>query len=177
MRHRVALIAALGLSVILGGTAFGGVLYNNLTPNTMIAIATRPDVGSFEIEAGDDFVATSQVSITSAAFVGLEVPGSAGAPSVQDVVVEILSCLSKRFQCWSDLRASNFFNSRSTHARQFSFRRGFCQSRQCRGRPVDVYHVGREFDFYRSQQHTTWWHTPVSEPGYRWQRIPYRPGS
>jgi hypothetical protein len=62
MRYRVALIAALGLSGILGGTAFGGVLYNNLTPNNMIAIATRPDLpGSFEIKAGDDFVAASQV--------------------------------------------------------------------------------------------------------------------
>jgi hypothetical protein len=84
------LIAALGLSELLAGSASGSVIYNNLTPNNLIAIAARPDLpGSFEIEAGDDFVATSSVSITSASFVGLEVPGTGGLPAVQDVVVEI----------------------------------------------------------------------------------------
>jgi hypothetical protein len=56
----------------------------------MIGIATRPGLpGSFEIEAGDDFVATSPVSITSASFVGLEVPGTGSVPAVQDLVLEI----------------------------------------------------------------------------------------
>src|SRR5215475_8304981 len=90
MRDRVALIAAFGLSGILAGSAYGDVIYNNLTPNNSIGIAARPGLpGSFEIEAGDDFVATSPVSITSASFVGLEVPGSTGLPAVQDLVVEI----------------------------------------------------------------------------------------
>src|SRR5215467_1722358 len=89
MRHRVVLIAALGLSAMLAGSASADVIYNNLTPNNMIGIATRPGTpGSFEIEAGDDFVATTAVSLTSASFVGLVVPGS-GLPTVQDVVVEI----------------------------------------------------------------------------------------
>jgi hypothetical protein len=89
MRDRVALIAALGLSVMLASSASGSVIYDNLTPNSMIGIATRPGLpGSFEIEAGDDFVATSPVSITSASFVGLEVSGT-GVPSVQDLVLEI----------------------------------------------------------------------------------------
>jgi hypothetical protein len=90
MRERVVLIAALGLGALLAGSASGSVIYNNLTPNNQIAIAARPSLpGSFEIEAGDDFVATSSVSITSASFVGLEVPGTGGVPAVQDVVVEI----------------------------------------------------------------------------------------
>jgi len=90
MRARVISIAVLGLSAMLAGSASGSVIYNNLTPSNVIGIATRPDVGgAFEIEAGDDFVATSSVSITSASFVGLEVPGSSGLPAVQDVVVEI----------------------------------------------------------------------------------------
>jgi hypothetical protein len=86
----VALIAALGLSgMMLAGSASADVIYDNLTPNTMIGVATRPSTpGSFEIEAGDDFVATTPVSITSASFIGLVVQGS-GAPTVQDVTLEI----------------------------------------------------------------------------------------
>ena len=90
MRHLVAWTAALGLSAILAGSAYGStIIYNNLTPNNMMGIATRPDLpGSFEIEAGDDFVASLPVMITSASFVGLEV-GGAASPSVQDLVAEI----------------------------------------------------------------------------------------
>ena len=96
MRDQVALIAALSLSATLGGSAFGSVIYNNLTPNTSIAIATRPSTASsFEIEAGDDFVATSPVSINSASFVGLVVPGGAGTPMVQDLVLEIYRVFPK----------------------------------------------------------------------------------
>jgi hypothetical protein len=87
------LIAALGLSAMLAGSASGSVIYDNLTPNNMMAIATRPGLpGSIEIEAGDDFVATTGVSVTSASFVGLAVsavPGLLDISSVQDVVVEI----------------------------------------------------------------------------------------
>jgi hypothetical protein len=65
-------------------------LYNNLTPNTMMAIATRPaSTGSFEIEAGDDFVLGSQSTINSASFVGLVVPGSSGMPPISEIVVEM----------------------------------------------------------------------------------------
>jgi hypothetical protein len=90
MRDHVALIAALGLSAILCGSAFGGVIYDNLTPNNLMAIASRPSPpASFEIEAADDFVTTSPVSVMSASFVGLEVPGTGGIPAVQDLVVEM----------------------------------------------------------------------------------------
>lgn len=90
MREHTALVTALCLSALLTGSASGSVIYNNLAPNNLIGIASRPDLpGSFEIEAADDFVATSSVSITSASFVGLEVPGTGGVPAVQDVVIEI----------------------------------------------------------------------------------------
>src|SRR5215467_6551586 len=79
MRDRVAFIAALGFSAMLAGSAYGDVIYNNLTPNNMIAIASRPSPpSSFEIEAGDDFVSTNPVSVMSASFVGLVVSGSGG---------------------------------------------------------------------------------------------------
>ena len=74
----------------LGSSAFGATIYNNLTPSNLMGIATRPDVGgAFEIEAGDDFFLGSQTLITSATFVGLIVPGSAGAPGISDIVAEM----------------------------------------------------------------------------------------
>jgi len=68
----------------------GAVIYNNLTPNNLMAIATRPDTPSFEIEAGDDFVLGSRTSINGASFTGLFVPGpTGGATSASQVIVEI----------------------------------------------------------------------------------------
>jgi hypothetical protein len=68
----------------------GATVYNNLTPNNAMAIATRPDTSSFEIEAADDFSLGSQTSINSASFVGLIVPGSGGGtPTVSQVVAEM----------------------------------------------------------------------------------------
>lgn len=65
-------------------------LYDNLTPNNSLAIATRTDTGvPFEIEAADDFVVTTQSLVKSAIFTGLIVPSQAGSPSVSQVAVEI----------------------------------------------------------------------------------------
>src|SRR5215813_12496011 len=90
MLRQVACVATLCLAGPLAVPAIGAVIYNNLTPNNMIAIATRPDTpGAFEIEAADDFLAGSPVRITSASFVGLIVPGTSGTPSISDVVAEI----------------------------------------------------------------------------------------
>jgi hypothetical protein len=95
MRDRIALIAVIGLGTMLASSAFGSViLYNNLNPNNFIGIATRPGTSSFEIEAGDDFVLTNSVSITSASFIGLLVPGT-GSPTVQDLVLEIYRVFPK----------------------------------------------------------------------------------
>jgi len=66
------------------------VIYDNLTPNSQMAIASRPGgPGTFEIEAADDFLLSSSTSITSASFIGLMVPGTAGTPSISDIQIEI----------------------------------------------------------------------------------------
>jgi hypothetical protein len=79
----------------LATPAVGGTIYNNLTPNNLMAIATRPDsTGAFEIETGDDFNLGSRTSINGASFVGLVVPGS-GIPSISEVVVEMYRVFPK----------------------------------------------------------------------------------
>jgi len=66
------------------------VIYSNLTPNSQMAIASRPGgPGTFEIEAADDFLLSSSTSVTSASFIGLMVPGASGTPSISDIQVEI----------------------------------------------------------------------------------------
>src|ERR1700732_104909 len=89
MRNSVPFFSA-ALLAMFAAPSFGAVIYNNLTPNNMIAVATRPATFSFEIEAADDFVLTSPTVIKAASFVGLLVPGAAGGtPSISDLVVEI----------------------------------------------------------------------------------------
>jgi hypothetical protein len=81
---------------MLAAPAFGDTIYNNLTPNNQIAVATRPETpGVFEIEAGDDFLLGSQTIINKASFVGLIVPGTGGAPSISDVVAEMYRVFPK----------------------------------------------------------------------------------
>jgi hypothetical protein len=79
-------------AAVLTAPAPAAVIYNNLTPNDQMAIATRTDAsGLFEIETGDDFVLTSQTLINSASFIGLFVPAPGGgpAPSISDLVMEM----------------------------------------------------------------------------------------
>jgi len=64
MRHARSL-TMLSLGCLVVTTAAGAELYNNLTPNNSMAVATRPDsAGAFEIEAGDDFILGTQTSLT-----------------------------------------------------------------------------------------------------------------
>jgi hypothetical protein len=80
----------LSLGCLVVTTAAGAELYNNLTPNNSMAVATRPDsAGAFEIEAGDDFILGTQTSLTSASFIGLIVNSSGGATTISDVTTEI----------------------------------------------------------------------------------------
>jgi hypothetical protein len=74
---------------MLASSAAGDTIYNNLTPNNSIGMASRPDTTAFEIETGDDFLLQGEALITSAAFDGLLVPGIGGTPSISQVVVEI----------------------------------------------------------------------------------------
>jgi len=87
--QRVFVLFTLGVSCLLTTPIFAGPIYNNLTPNNSMAVATRPDTSAFEIEAGDDFFVGAQTSITSASFVGLYVPGTAGAAAISSLVAEI----------------------------------------------------------------------------------------
>ncbi|HTD89585.1 MAG TPA: hypothetical protein VK663_02910, partial [Burkholderiales bacterium] len=60
-------------------TATAAPIYNNLTPNTQIAVASRPAGASVtEIEAADDFVLSSQTTLNSASLIGRFVPGVNG---------------------------------------------------------------------------------------------------
>ncbi len=80
----------LWLGIALGVSANADVIYNNLTPNNLIGMASRPaSAGGIEIEAADDFLLGSAARITSASFTGLFVPGTGGTASVSQVVIEI----------------------------------------------------------------------------------------
>ena len=77
------------LVCFLISSASAATIYNNLTPNNMIGVASRPDLpGTFEIEAADDFFLSGQTIITSASFVGLIVGGT-GTPTITDIVAEM----------------------------------------------------------------------------------------
>jgi hypothetical protein len=88
---RSVFIHLIAAGAALVSTASGSVIYNNLTPNNQIAVATRPGApGASEIEAGDDFLLTGAGIINSASFVGLLVPGpTGGSVSITDLVVEM----------------------------------------------------------------------------------------
>src|SRR5215471_8451368 len=90
MRYGFSCVIALGAAAMLAAPALADtVIYNDLTPNNMMAIATRPEsAGKFEIEAGDDFFVGGEATVNSASFTGLIVPGT-GTPSITGLVVEI----------------------------------------------------------------------------------------
>jgi hypothetical protein len=91
MRRFTSIAAAsAGMLFAIADVGASPVVYNNLTPNSLMAIATRPDIpGAFEIEAADDFVLGTHTMINAASFTGLIVPGSSGTPDVSQVAVEI----------------------------------------------------------------------------------------
>jgi len=95
VRHTFACIAAIAGGALFALPAAGATIYNNLTPNNQMAVASRPDSGgSFEIEAADDFVIGNRSIINSASFVGLAVPGTAGSYTISDVVIEMYRVFS-----------------------------------------------------------------------------------
>jgi hypothetical protein len=51
MRYGFSCVIALGAAAMLAAPALADtVIYNNLTPNNSMAIASRPDTSAFEIE-------------------------------------------------------------------------------------------------------------------------------
>ncbi len=117
MLHRTATIVS--LVMLLGTPAFADVIYNNLTPNNMMATAVRPGTAA-EIEAGDDFFLGAPSGINSAKFDGLLVPGTGGTPAISQVVVEIYRVFPKD----SDTNRTSFpsppFSTPQVPARQNS---------------------------------------------------------
>jgi hypothetical protein len=95
MRNVFACVTFLGFGAIFVAPASAAVIYNNLTPNNQMAIASRPAGTGAEIEAADDFLLGSQATINSASFVGLLVPGTGGTPSISEIVVEIYRVFPK----------------------------------------------------------------------------------
>jgi len=90
MRNQLRWVIALAAGMTLGMSVKGDVIYNNLTPNNLIAIASRPGIpGVFEIEAADDFLLSSPAIINSASLVGLLVSPTGAPLSVSDVTIEI----------------------------------------------------------------------------------------
>ncbi|MEO8593715.1 MAG: hypothetical protein ABI759_10350 [Candidatus Solibacter sp.] len=71
MRQMITFGTLLACSITFGVTLHASVIYNNLTPNDLIAVASRPDSpGIFEIEAADDFMRA-----------GTDIVGGAPAPT------------------------------------------------------------------------------------------------
>ncbi len=90
MRQGPVWLGTVILGLMLAAPAAGDVIYNNLTPNNLIGMATRPDLGgAFEIETGDDFTLSAETLITGASFAGLFVSPTGGPVSISDVVIEI----------------------------------------------------------------------------------------
>ena len=80
----LATLAMLSLAGAMPATA-SPFFFSTGNPDGLIATASRPGVGTFEIESADDFALTESTALSSATFTGLIPAGS----SVQDVVVEI----------------------------------------------------------------------------------------
>jgi len=88
LAHGSASIFAISVFAVIAGPLAAANIYNNLTPNNSIGVATRTDsAGAFEIEAGDDFSLLSETQITGASFTGLLSPGTTAA--ISQVVLEI----------------------------------------------------------------------------------------
>src|SRR5689334_20221170 len=67
----------------------GAVIYNNLTPNNSMAIASRPGGTVTEIEAADDFIVTSAATVNNASFTGLLFSPTGGPVNVTQIVIEM----------------------------------------------------------------------------------------
>jgi PEP-CTERM motif len=97
MRAKVWLAAGLLASCASAAPAHAGgtFFFNSGSPDGNMAMASRPSSGGkIEIEAADDFVLTSPISLTSATFTGL-VPTGSTLSDVQDVRVEIYRVFPK----------------------------------------------------------------------------------
>ncbi len=91
--NMAASAAILGLGLAGAGPAGAApfFFFSTGSPDHLMASASRPDVGAFEIESADDFILPAATSLTNATFTGLIPAGS----TVKDVVVEIYRVFPK----------------------------------------------------------------------------------
>ncbi len=123
MKNRFAQLAiALGL---VGATSLvptvqaSPVIHSNLAVNGLMAAASRPGTGSFEIETADDFVLTQTTRVDHATFISL-LPSGASLGSITQIRLEIY-------------RVPERFEHRplavGAHAREFAVGRGVRRAR------------------------------------------------
>ena len=128
MRKMLHCLGALTVPILLGSTAqAAAVVYNNLTPNNQMAMATRPSAGGkTEIEAADDFSLSLQTLVQSGSFVGLL---TGAQPVIGDVTVEIYRVFpldsttppSTNVPTRNNSPSDNAFDSRMVSAGQLTF--------------------------------------------------------
>ncbi len=80
-----AVAALLNVTGVLPAAAAPTTFFSTGSPDGLIATATRPGAGAFEIESADDFILAAPTTVTSGTFTGLVPTGS----SPTNVVVEI----------------------------------------------------------------------------------------
>jgi len=96
IRCPTPLIAASAVFLFCAGTCSADpFFFSTGNPNNLMATASRPDVGAFEIESADDFVLTHSTTITSATFTGLIVSSGPAVPTLGQIVVEIYRVFPK----------------------------------------------------------------------------------
>jgi PEP-CTERM motif len=97
MRANLWLPAIVLMAIVTSGPARAGntFFFSTGDPDGKMAMASRPDsAGKIEIEAADDFVLTTNTTITSATFTGL-LPTGASLSDIADVRVEIYRVFPK----------------------------------------------------------------------------------
>ena len=92
---RLRLLLPLSLATVLALPACAdSFFFSTGNPDGLMAAASRPGTGAFEIETGDDFVLSTQTAIHSATFVGL-LTGGAAASDIGEVRVEMYRIFPK----------------------------------------------------------------------------------
>jgi PEP-CTERM motif len=97
MRAKLWRPAIVLIAIVTSGPARAGntFFFSTGEPDGKMAMASRPDsAGKIEIEAADDFVLTTNTTITSATFTGL-LPTGASLSDIADVRVEIYRVFPK----------------------------------------------------------------------------------
>ena len=105
----VCFFAVMGVAALTCMSAKADELYNNLTTNGLIGVASTtsaPIAG--EVEAADDFILGSASTINSASFTGVIAAGTFGVPQITGVTIEIY----RVFPFDSDTNRAPHVNSR-----------------------------------------------------------------